>query len=342
MGALADDIGAEQRIAELEQALRRSQAQLHKAKAKTADLVAAVYEAAHDAALVNGTPRPVPPPAKDRRKGAAEVALLHMTDTHIGAVTESYNSDVAARRVNETVAKTVKLTDIQRAEHPVRECVVMLGGDLIEQTAQFSHQVWGVDQTTFDQVFTAARVIGDALLTLLTHFDALTVYEVPGNHGRVGRGKGRQSLDYEAATNWDRIVGRVIRDSLAGQERVTWHDAETWYHVGAIGEYRFLVHHGDTIRGFGGNIPAYGIIRKHLSWASGVMPPFTDAYLGHFHTPMSLPLSAGQRVFVTPSLVSDSAFAKEWVASTSIPGQRLHFIDPVRGRVTSEYLLWLD
>ncbi len=218
----------------------------------------------------------------------------------------------------------------------------MLGGDLIEQTAQFPNQVWGVDATTFDQLFTAAKIIGDALLTLATHYTRLTVYEVPGNHGRVGRGKGRQSLDYESDTNWDRIVGRVIRDRLAAQPRIEWHDAETWYHVGEIGEYRFLVHHGDTIRGFGGNIPAYGIIRKHLSWASGVMPKFTDAYLGHFHTPMQLPLAAGQRVFVTPSLVSDSPFAKEWMASQSVPGQRLHFIDPERGRVTSEHLLWLD
>jgi len=340
--ALGDELDAERRIAELEQALRRTQGQLHKAKAKTADLVAAVYEAAHDAALVNGSATPIPKPPKDKRTRTQEVALLHLTDVHVGAVTATYNTEVAAKRIAETVAKTVKLTEIQRAEHPVRDCVVMLGGDLIEQTAQFAHQPWSVDQTTFDQVFTAARLIGDALLTLLTTFDTLTVYEVPGNHGRVGRGKGRQSLDYESETNWDRIVGRVIRDQIATQDRVTWHDADTWYHVGEIGTYRFLVHHGDTIRGFGGNIPAYGIIRKHLSWASGVMPDFTDAYLGHFHIPMTLPLAAGQRVFVTPSMVSDSAFAKEWVASTSIPAQRLHFIDPERGRVTSEYLIWLD
>ena len=341
MPALADDINDEARSEELQRALRRAQRQLADAKAKSADLVAAVYEAAHDAALVNGTPKPVPPPKKDRRKGSEEVALLHITDTHIGAVTETFNTDIAMKRVRETVMKTLKLTEIQRADHPVRECVVMLGGDLIEQTGQFPNQVWAVDATTFQMVFDAAFVIQEALLTLLTDFDKVTVYEVPGNHGRVGRGKGRQSLDYESGTNWDLFAGRITRDQLKSQDRLEWHDATTWYHVGEIGEYRFLLHHGDTIRGFGGNIPAYGILRKHLSWASGVMPAFTDAYLGHFHTPMSLPLAAGQRVFVTPSLVSDSSFAKEWVASTSVPGQRLHFIDPVAGRVTAEYLIWL-
>jgi len=340
--ALGDDISGEERAAQLEATCRRLQRQLADAQAKTADLVGAVYRGAYDAALVNGTAAPVPAPNKDRRKPQGETALLHLTDTHVGAKTESYNTEVAYRRIRETVAKAIRLTEIQRADHPVRDLVLLLGGDLIEQTGQFPNQAWAVTGSTFQQIFDAATVLQEAILTLLEHFDTVTVYEVPGNHGRVGRGKGRQSLDYETDTNWDRIIGRVIRDQLAGQERVIWHDADTWYHVIRIGEYRALVHHGDTIRGFGGNIPAYGILRKHMSWQAGVMPEFQDAYLGHFHIPMALPLPGGGRVFVTPSLVSDSSFAKEWMAATSVPSQRLHFIDGPGGRVSAEYLLWLD
>lgn len=342
MGALADEFDYAEQVRELTATCTRLQKQLAQQKAKTADLVAAVYQAAHDAALVTGKPKPVPVPKRDRRKASPEVALLHITDTHVGQVTPSFNTEVAKRRIHDTVSKAIKLTEIQRADHPVRECVVLLGGDLIEQTGQFPNQAWGVDGTTFQQIFDAAGVMQEALLTLLGEFESVRVYEVPGNHGRVGRGKGRQSLDYESETNWDRIIGKVISDQIAGQPRLEWNHANSWYHVASIGSYSFLCHHGDTIRGFGGNIPAYGILRKHLSWQAGVMPEFTDAYLGHFHTPMALPLPAGGRVFVTPSLVSDSAFAKEWVASTSVPGQRLHFVDPDKGRVTAEYLIWLD
>lgn len=342
MPALGDDISGEERAAQLEATCRRLQRQLADAQAKTADLVGAVYRGAYDAALVNGMAGPVPAPNKDRRKPQGETALLHLTDTHVGAKTESYNTEVAYRRIRETIAKAIQLTEMQRADHPVRDLVLLLGGDLIEQTGQFPNQAWAVTGSTFQQIFDAATVLQEAILTLLQHFDTVTVYEVPGNHGRVGRGKGRQSLDYETDTNWDRIIGRVIRDQLAGQERVIWHDADTWYHVIEIGKYRALVHHGDTIRGFGGNIPAYGVLRKHMSWQAGVMPEFQDAYLGHFHIPMALPLPGGGRVFVTPSLVSDSSFAKEWMAATSVPSQRLHFIDPDAGRVSAEYLLWLN
>jgi hypothetical protein len=257
-------------------------------------------------------------------------------------VTPSFNTEIARERIRKTVDKTILLTEIQRADHPVNECVVMLGGDHIEQTGQFPNQVWAVDGSTFKQVFDAAAFLGEAILTLLANFQKVTVYCVPGNHGRVGRGKGRQSMDYESETNWDSICFKVMEENLAGQQRLTWNPCNSWYQIVEIGRYRALLHHGDTIRSFGGAVPAFGITRKHLSWAAGVMPDFHDAYLGHFHIPMSLPLSGGQMVYVTPSLVSDSSFAKEFVASTSLPQQRLHFVDGDRGAVTAEYLIRLD
>jgi hypothetical protein len=338
---IRDDIERDVRIAELQATLDRVQRQLAASKAKTADLVQAVYQGARDASAISGEAKPVKPPKRKRLRDA-EVALLHLTDTHIGAVTSSYSTEVAERRIAETIEKTIRLTQIQRADHSVDECVVILGGDLIEQTGQFPHQAWAVDASTFEQLFDAARIIEASILRLLEEYQTVRVYLTPGNHGRVGRGKGRQSLDYESDTNWDRIVGRIIGERLAAQPRLEWVFPESWYSFVEVGAYRALAHHGDTIRSFGGNIPAYGILKKHLAWASGVMPEFQDAYLGHFHTPMQLAMNNGGRIFVTPSLVSDSSYAKEFVAATSLPAQRLHFVDPERGRVTAEYLVWVD
>jgi hypothetical protein len=89
------------------------------------------------------------------------------------------------------------------------------------------------------------------------------------------------------------------------------------------------------------NTPAFGIIRKGNSWASGVIPHFHDLYLGHFHTHMDLPLANGGHAFVTGSTESDSLYAQEFVAATGTPSQRLHFVDPERGRVTAAYQIYL-
>jgi len=339
--SIRKDVEAEQQVDELQRALVRTQQALGRANARSEDLVRAVYQAAHDASLAAGRSSIVKSPKRVSKRDA-EVALLHLTDTHIGAKTSSYSTDVAEARIMATVRKTMMLADIQRADHAVDELVIILGGDLIEQTGQFPNQAWAVDASTFEQLFQAARILESAILTLATGFSRISVYLTPGNHGRVGRGKGRQSLDYESDTNWDRIIGRIIGERVEHQPGIEWVFPESWYQLISIGAYRCLAHHGDTIRSFGGSTPSYGIIKKHQAWASGVMPHFHDAYLGHFHVPMQLPLANGGRIFVTPSLVSDSAYAKEFVAATSLPAQRLHFVDPDRGRVTAEYLVWVD
>ena len=63
--------------------------------------------------------------------------------------------------------------------------------------------------------------------------------------------------------------------------------------------------------------------------------------MGHFHTPMTLTMANGGRVFVTGSPESHNEYAREFIAATSSPSQRLHFVDPVKGRVTAEYNVWL-
>jgi glutamine cyclotransferase len=64
--------------------------------------------------------------------------------------------------------------------------------------------------------------------------------------------------------------------------------------------------------------------------------------MGHWHQPLSLCMSNGGRVFVTGSPESHNEYAREFVAATGQPSQRLHFVDPVKGRVTAEYNVWLS
>lgn len=325
------------RVAELEQVTRRLQRQLVDAKAKTADLIAAVHSAAHEAAVIVGKPAPVKVSKRDRRAGKEEAALLHLTDWQLGKETESYSSDICEKRVEEAIWKTVHLSDIQRRDHPVRECHVMLGGDLVENVDTFPLQAWEVDSTVFEQVFRAASLVEKAVITLLENFDKVVVWEVSGNHGRIGR-KGQ----YPRQDNFDRIVGKIARDRLSQQRRLEWHVPDSWYQIVEVGNYKAMLVHGDQIKSFGGNVPHYGISKKANAWASGVVEPFNDLYLGHMHQVIQVTLAKGGRAFMTGSTESGSEYAREFMGASGRPSQRLHFVDPDRGRVSAEYVLWLD
>lgn len=325
-------------LEELRKANRNLEQRLRKAKAKTEDLVEAVFQAAKAAALIQGPPPPVPSPSKDRRSKRAEAALLLLSDWHVGKHTTSFSSEIAAARIRLLGEKTVKITEIERADHPVRECHALLTGDMADNTAIFPGHAHEVDATMFQQVFATAAIMEQLLRTLLATFETVHVWEAAGNHGRIGK-RG----DYPRSDNLDLLIYRMVRERMAGEKRLVWHPSTSWFSIVEIGNYRALQIHGDQIKSFGGNTPAFGILRKANAWASGVLPDFQDVFLGHFHQALTLPMANGSgRVFVNPSIESDSEYAREFVAATGTPGQRLNFVDPERGRVTSERILWLD
>lgn len=329
-------------VAELRRALNSTQAQLRRAKARTEDLMVAAREGAREAFLAMGPPPPITPPGSDRRKGRPEVALLHLSDWQLGKVTESYNTEVALARVEKIGQKVLELTQIERAHHPVREIHVMFGGDLPENAGIFPGQAHEIDSGLFRQ---AANCIGAGerlVREFLSAFERVHVWGVKGNHGRIGK-KG----EHPREDNADGFILEEMHERLklsADTKRLVWHESKRWYALVKIGNYRPLLIHGDQIKQFGGNLPAYGIVKKVNAWAAGVIPGFEhDCYMGHFHQPMVLPMPVGRRrTFVNPSTESDSAYAQEFIAAQGFPGQRLNFVEPEKGMVTTERIVWVD
>jgi hypothetical protein len=336
--ALSDEfkVEADVEVAELRAALKRAQQAEAKARRKSEDLVQAVFLAARDASLASPRPKVVAPP-KSKGRGKAEVALVHTTDWQLGKRTVSYGLDSAATRIEEFQTKVMQLTEIQRTHHPVKECVLLFGGDMVEGIGIFPGQQYEVEAHLFEQLFEASRMMEGMVRTFAGFFDSVRVVCEFGNHGRLGR-KG----DMPYADNIDRVAYKITQDRTTDLKNVSWQQSDAWYQIVEVGAYRALLVHGDEIKSFGGNTPAFGILRKCNAWASGVIEQFQDVYMGHWHQPLSLCMSNGGRVFVTGSPESHNEYAREFVAATGQPSQRLHFVDPVKGRVTAEYNVWLS
>lgn len=324
-------------VLELRSTAARLARQLEKERVRTESLVAAVYQAARDAALVVGpAPKPLAP-ASDRRRRGEEVALVHTTDWQAGKQNDTFNLDVLHARILQLVDKVVRITEMQRADHPVKRCVLMPGGDMVEGVTIFPGQAWEIGAHLYEQLFRAAQILQEAIIGLLPTFEQIDVWDIFGNHGRLGRRGDTPRMD-----NVDRILYGIVEERFKDEPRVVWHPAPTWHQHVEIGNYTALLVHGDQIKSFGGNLPAYGILRKANAWASGVLPPFDDVWLGHFHTPQVLNAANGRKVYMSGSPESGNEFAKEFVAATGPPSQTLAFVDPDKGRVTSYYDLELD
>ena len=325
--------------AELRRIIGDLERRLRRAKAKTDDLVDATLNGAKDAMTALGPVPPVPEPKASRSKGKPEVALWHLTDWQGSKVTTSYNSDVMRERIMRYCDIAEKITQIQRADHPVDEGVILFGGDIIEGLFQYPTQPFEIDATIFDQYTRAARLVVDVVRRALAVYSRVRVIGEWGNHGRIGS----KRMAVPASDNFDRMIYHLARELLADEKRLSWQDGPEDMQRVEIGEYRALLFHGDEVGRHGYASPA--TIVKHVAqWKSGAYPwRFTDAYYGHLHNHQEWALPDGEgAVYATGAAESDNRYARTMMAAAAKPTQRLHFIVPDKGRVGAQYKVRLS
>ena len=328
-----------QDVKELRSALMRMQKQLRQAKERTQDLVEATHQAAYDAMLTMGKIAPVVEPTIDKRKTKGEVALWHMTDWQGAKRTTSYNSEIMRDRVLSFCQKATRITEIQRADHPVKEVTICFGGDMVEGLFNFPTQAFEVDATLFEQYVNVSRLCVDVVRHALANYEKVTVIAEWGNHGRIGSKRD----NVPRSDNFDRMCYELARQLLQGEKRLTWQDCPEDIQRVEIGNYRALLIHGDEV-GRNGFASPGAIVQHANKWRSGSYPwEFRDVYIGHYHTHSEWAMANGQgSVYQTGSTESDNRYAGVMLAASATPSQRLHFIDPIKGRVTAVYKVWLD
>ena len=262
-----------------------------------------------------------------------------MTDWQGSKVTTSYNSQVMEERVLRFVNKAETITEIQRTDHPVKDCTIMFGGDMVEGLFNFATQAFEIDQTIFGQFVSVSKLIVEVVRRALEIYEHVTVVAEWGNHGRIGSKRD----NVPKADNIDRMCYEMARQLLAGESRLTWQDCPEDIQRVAIGNYRALLMHGDEVGRAGFASPSAWQAAGNRWKAGAYKWDFQDIYLGHYHKHAQENLSDGMSaIYWTGSTESDNRYARDSMAASGVPSQRLHFIDPDKGRVTSIYQVWLD
>jgi len=328
----------DQQVEDLRRALENTQRQLAKQKARTDELVAATQTAAREAVLATGGVK-LPARRTRSKKRGAEVALWHLTDWQGAKVTPSYNSQVMRDRVLRFCDKAARLAEIQRADHPVDDLVIMLGGDMIEGLFNFPTQPYEIDATLFGQYVTVSRLLTEVVQFALSEFSSVKVIGEWGNHGRLG--SKRDAVP--RSDNADRMTYELARSLVNTDPRVTWEDCPEDIQRVEIGNYRALLIHGDEV-GRNGFASPSTIVQHVNRWRSGAYAwEFRDVFIGHYHTHAEWAMANGEgAVYQTGSTESENRYEGVMLAASAVPSQRVHFVDPVAGRTTAQFKVWVD
>lgn len=324
--------------------LRKENARLARAadkyKAQTGEMVKAVYDAAHEAFTSLPTPK-VPKPTFDASDEDEETAVVVLGDWQLGKKTPTYSSDICAKRIELLGDKVLRITNIQRADHPIKHLRVWLVGDIVEGEDIFPGQSHLVDASLYGQVGVyGPRILREFVLKMLANFETVTLVGVVGNHGTIG---GISRRNYNDETNMDRLLYKIIEWMFEYEPRVKCHIPEgfgerNFYAVDTIGDYSTLLVHGDQ---FPAPTSLHSYYKKVMGWKDGAIPEhFDDVFMGHYHQKALMTLGSTQlRIVGSPE--SYNTFAQEVLANMGRPSQHLQFVHPENG-ITSEHTLWLD
>lgn len=316
-------------------------AEYEKLKSKEDHLADAVYRAVKEDIADNKIDR-VPPPPKDKRKASEEVAVAILSDWQLAKVTPTYNSQICETRIEQYAETVIRLTEIQRAEHPVKHLHVWALGDIIEGELIFPGQSFLIDGGLYRQITVdGPRIMKNFIIKMLENFETVTFVGVIGNHGSIG---GRARRDHDPETNGDRMLYRIVQLMFENEKRVKFiipdgKGERNWYAIDTIGNYKSLLIHGDQ---FGSLSTFYSFQKKIFGWKVGAIEEeFDDVYFGHFHTPTKMTFNSVQcRISGSPE--STNTYAMESLAAIGKASQPLMFVHPDRGIVTAEYTCWLD
>ena len=330
-----DDIRALAQEDEKTAALRKALLALDKEKRKTAELIAAVYAAAKDAASAMTIP-PVPKykPRKSPHQEDPEAAVVLMSDWQWGKATPTYDSDVAKARVEKFTDKALRIIDYVRKHHPVPEVHVLYLGDLVEGELIFPGQAHRIDASLYRQTFEVAEAIANQLRRFKANVDTVKAEGVRGNHGEFG---GRSRRDMHPETNADCMAMNTARlmlgDDIDFPEPVV-SGERAWYAVHEVMGRKWFMAHGDQVKGASFGIPWYGFGKKVQGWYM-TLGPFDYCVTGHWHQTVREDIN-GIIHFGAGSTESSNTYAQEFLAGGGQQGSQWLLFQNAHG-LTSEH-----
>jgi hypothetical protein len=289
----------------------------------------------------------IPPLPKPSNKSDEEIAVLHISDTQIGKITDTYCTVVAEERLLKLIKTTIRITQTRRNAAKINEIRIYLGGDMVEGEEIFPHQAHEISESVYDQATrTAPEILGKCILLLAEHFPKVKVIAVPGNHGRNGS-RGTRS---HPKTNWDSVCYKTLQYCLMGpswnprkelKDRIEFDYKDKWFFVDHIFDWGNLIVHGDQISGGFAGFPWYGTAKKAWGWIDSIPQPWDYLWFGHFHT-YAGPVVLNKRIFLANGTTeSDNEFAQASLAAAGYPCQRLCFFNAEHGLI-SDNQIYLD
>jgi len=226
------------------------------------------------------------------KKNEHGTAVLHISDWHIGSKENvngfnNFNYEIACERVKTLANKYIGWTKMHRAMYDIDELVIIATGDMI--SGDIHEELLRTNEFSVpEQCVKAATLIAKLTNSLSPLFKKVRVeYIVADNHSRTTKkiqfGDGKNSYNY--------LVGYMSKILLSNVKNVEFNLYPEIQKVIQVEKLRYLITHGNCVRGGFAGIPFYSMQRK-VGAEAAVRMNMGDSYhfdkivMGHYHVPL--------------------------------------------------------
>ena len=309
-----------------------------------------VLDGVREALPTIATPVLRAPPVHDSESEDEEYILV-LSDVHAGLkVNEAemgginaYSQEIMLRRAERLVDAVLSIRE--KYHVPAKRLNVFQLGDILEGNEIFRGQHFELESHVAEQIVVGGRLLADIYTRLSGAFEEVVVTALEGNHGRITFGKSSAPV----GMSFDWLLTKFAEEMLRDNDRIRMVAAESWWRIVERCNHRFMLAHGDGIKGGFAGLPWYGMVRRmtgNIGMLQPALPdevrgtPFHTMIIGHFHTPANLEWS-GHELFVNGSWPGGTKYSAKEMSGNSLPAQWLLCVHPKRG-ITARWLLRLE
>ena len=317
---------------------RRLQSDMYKT-----DLIADKLVSAIEALPIKSSNnRIVKPRSVTKYKHSNEDVGLLFSDTHIGhehsleetgGISE-YNQNIFYKRIETLKRGTEDIVELHSHLYKIPTLHIFCLGDIVAGMNNVGN--WSptyINMPIYDQMISGYDAISDMIYYWLDIFDDIKFYGVAGNHGR-GAPKGFEK-EY---VNWDFLCYKFLESRFSNNPRVKFVVPKTWWILEEIRHHKFLLIHGEDVRGGGTPLKGLQTYEQQMIGVLGQIPDYTLA--AHFHNAAEITTNHGKILF-NGSFVGSDIYSLKNLQRSSRAEQKIFGIHDKRG-ITWSYNLHLD
>ncbi len=257
-----------------------------------------------------------------------EDIVIVTADKHLAKVTESYNIEIAKKRMDKLLTSTMSIINLHR---PIRKLWVFELGDALQGENPYQGSKIGeVSCGAFEQVHDeGVPMMSRFLSSLAGGVKEVDYIAVSGNHGVYDKQATKR-------TNWDNFLYKGLEGALINQKNIHIHVPTEFYQLVNIRGFRFFLIHGNQVYAQQG-IPLFAMRRKMQEWYA-YLGGFNYGYAAHFHSGAYDQINSHADYTICPPLVTGDSWALERVGRASSPVQLAFGVHDTYGRTWTYHL----